>query len=231
MILKKELLIFGSGGALGKGVTNVLSRKDFNKIYLFDFKFDSEKTTNQLSQIIIEDLSDEGNVIKAFKSIKTDRSTFYFLYSTIGGYFGGKPARETGVEDFDRMININLKANFLIVKHFTNLVRNASGGSVCLTSAYVGSHPEANKAVYGASKAALSHLVRTLSEEGNKIRLSVNAIAPYVIDTQENRKWMNDTDIEQAMKTEEIGEFISSIFEKFNFISGNIFELKHRFNL
>ncbi len=34
-MMKKELLIFGSNGALGKGITDVMLQKDYDKIYLF----------------------------------------------------------------------------------------------------------------------------------------------------------------------------------------------------
>jgi NAD(P)-dependent dehydrogenase (short-subunit alcohol dehydrogenase family) len=73
-------------------------------------------------------------------------------------------------------------------------------------------------------------LVETLSSEGSKINLSVNAIAPFIIDTPANREWIKNADYSSWMKPEEIGELVSSLFENHNFISGNIIELKNRFN-
>lgn len=229
--MKRQLLIFGANGFLGRGVTDVLIEEDFKNIHLFDFKFDVKQSRPNLFQYLIKDLSIEENVVNAFSNIKVENDCYYFLYSTIGGFLGGKKLWETGVDDFERMISINLKANFLIAKHFSQIVKESSGGSICFTSAYVGGHPEKEKSVYGASKAAISHLVRTYSIEANQLKLSVNAIAPYVLDTPENRNWMKASDIEQAIKPEEIGKFVSAVFNNFNFISGNIFELKHRFNL
>ena len=227
----KELLIFGSNGALGTGVTEVLTKKDFNKIYLFDFKFDSESKDDRIKQSVIQDMSIEENVSKAFTNIQTAKEKHFFLFSTIGGFHGGVPLWETEVNDFDKMININLKTNYLIAKHFSRLVQNSAGGSICFTSAYVGNHPEQNKSGYGASKAALSHMVKSFAEEGKKIKLSVNAIAPYIIDTEANRNRMKKADYDDMMKPAEIGELVSSIFYNFNFVSGNIIELKLRFNL
>ena len=65
--------------------------------------------------------------------------------------------------------------------------------------------------------------------EGEKINLSINAIAPFIIDTPANRGWMKNANYERWMKPEEIGELINSLFDNFNFISGNILELKSRF--
>lgn len=229
--MNKELIIFGSNGALGTGVTKVLTKKDFGKVYLFDFKFNSDSNDDNIKQFVIQDLSVEENVIKAYTNIQPAKEKYFFLFSTIGGFHGGVPLWETDVNDFDKMININLKTNYLIAKHFSGLVQNSAGGSLCFTSAHVGSHPEKNKSVYGASKAALSHLVKSFSAEGKKLKLSVNAIAPYIIDTEANRSWMKKADFEDMMKPEELGELVDSIFSNFNFVSGNIIELKLRFNL
>lgn len=229
--MKKELLIFGANGFLGRGITDVLIEENFRNIYLFDFKFDTKQSQTNVFQYLIKDLSKEENVVDALSNIKVESDCYYFLYSTIGGFLGGKKLWETGVDDFERMIAINLKANFLIAKHFSQIVKESSGGSICFTSAYVGGHPEKEKSVYGASKAAISHLVKTFSIEASQLKLSVNAIAPYVLDTPENRNWMKATDLEKAIKPEEIGRLVSAVFENFNFISGNIFELKQRFNL
>ena len=111
------------------------------------------------------------------------------------------------------------------------LVKNSNSGSICFTAAYTGLFPENSKAAYGASKGALIHLVKSLAEEGKDINLSVNAIAPYIIDTPANREWMKNDDFENWMKPEEIGELIQSVFNNYNFVSGNIIKLRDRFKL
>jgi len=228
--MDKKLLIFGASGALGNGVTKSLLSKDYNEIYLFDFKFDDSYPDSRVKQFIVNDLSIEKNVMAALYEIKAYEKTKLFLYSTIGGFYGGTSIWETEEVDFDRMINMNLKTNFLIAKHFSALVKKSYGGSICFTSAYTGNHPEELKFSYGAAKSALNYLVKTLSLEGNSINLSVNAIAPFIIDTPANREWMKDANYSSWMKPEEIGELIHSLFQNYNFMSGNIIELAKRFN-
>jgi len=227
--MKNKLLIFGSSGALGNGVTEVFLKKNYDEIYLFDFKH-KEISYDKINRIIVNDLSEEKNVKEAFSFVKPDKDSVYYLFSTVGGFFGGKKIWETEVGYFDRMISMNLKTNFLIAKYFSILVRNSHSGSICLTSAYTGLFEEEGKAVYGASKAALIHLVKTLAEEGKEIKLSANAIAPFIIDTPSNREWMTNSDYEKWIKPAEIGEFVNSIFQNYNLVSGNIFKLKYRFN-
>lgn len=227
--MDRKLLIFGAEGALGKGVTKTLLQKNYEEIFLFDSRFDSKTTDPKIKQVIVKDLSVEKNVQQAFSNLDQDEKSSYFLFSTIGGYYGGITTWETEEIDFDRMIDMNLKANYFIVKKFAKLVKRCNGGSVCLTSAFTSIQPEALKFAYGASKSALNYLVKVLALEGEKINLSINAIAPFIIDTPANRGWMKNANYERWMKPEEIGELINSLFDNFNFISGNILELKSRF--
>ena len=228
--MKRELLIFGATGALGKGITDVMLRKNYDKVYLFDFKFEEEISSGKIPEkIVIKDLSVEKNVAEAFKKISPSKDTLFFLYSTVGGYAGGKSIRETDEEEWDKMMDMNLKANFFIAKYFARLIQNSAGGSICFTAAETGINPERKKAAYGTSKSALVHLVKTLSLEGEEIKLSANAVAPYILDTPANRKWMNKEDYHKMIKPEEIGEFADGLFKNFYFISGNIVRLSTRF--
>ncbi len=229
--MDKKLIIFGANGALGKGVSKTLLSKDYDEIYLFDFKFDASFSDSKVKQFTIKDLSIEKNVIASLFEVKTNEKTKLFLYSTIGGFYGGTSVWETEEVDFDRMISMNLKTNFFIAKHFSALVKKSYAGSICLTSAFTGNHPEELKFSYGAAKSALNYLVKTLALEGDSINLSINAIAPFILDTPANRDWKKNANYSSWMKPEEIGELVHSLFNHYNFISGNIIELKNRFNV
>lgn len=229
--MDRKLIIFGASGALGKGVVSTLIKKQFEEILLFDFKFDEKFTDKRIKTFQTKDLSIENNVLAAMFEIKTSEKTQIHLFSTIGGYYGGTNVWETEEEDFNRMINMNLKANFLIAKHFSALVKKSYSGSMCFTSAFTSLQPEKLKFAYGTSKAALNYLVKTLADEGKSINLAVNAIAPFIIDTPSNREWQKNADYSSWMKPEEIGELVYSLIENHNFVSGNIIELKHRFNI
>lgn len=227
--MKKELLLFGSSGALGNGVTEVFLRKKYDKIYLFDFKH-RERSGRNIKLITTKDLSVEENVRNAFAEITASKNTVYYLFSTVGGFFGGKKIWETEIGYFDRMINMNLKTNFLIAKYFSQLVKDSHSGTICLTSAYTGLEAEPGKAVYGIAKAAVVHLIKTLAEEGKEINLTANAIAPYIIDTPANREWLKEGKFDNWIKPDEIGEFVESVFQNYNIMNGNIYQLKYRFN-
>lgn len=229
--MKKELLIFGSNGALGKGVTNTLKTKDYDKIYLFDFHPDEKNSEPTTVHIKIEDLSIEENVKNAFSNVSASKETAFFLFSTVGGFSGGKTVWETELADWEKMMNMNLTTSFLIAKYFSLLVKESHSGSICYTAAYAALFPEKNKSAYSTSKSGIINLVKTLAEEGKDINLSVNAVAPYIIDTPANRQWMKDADFESWIKPYEIGELVHSLFNNYNFISGNILKLKNKITL
>jgi NAD(P)-dependent dehydrogenase (short-subunit alcohol dehydrogenase family) len=229
--MKKELLIFGANGALGKGITGVLTKKEFDKIYLFDINLDGLPASDKIKKITTGDLALEKNVTEAFSRISPSKENFFFLCTTVGGFAGGSYIWETDIELFDKMINMNLKSGFLIAKHFAKLVKESAGGSIFFTAAFTAVEPEIRKAAYGSAKAALIHLVKTLSQEGKEINLTANAVAPYIIDTSANRAWMKNTDYNGWVKPAEIGELINSVFYHFNFVTGNVINLTYRFKI
>ncbi len=228
--MKKELLIFGASGALGRGVTESMLKKNYDRIYLFDFNIEKENfKSEQVIKINSKDLSIEKNVEEIFAELNPSKETLFFLYSTVGGFAGGRTIKETGEDEWNKMMDMNLKSNFFIAKHFSKLVEKSAGGSICFTAAETGINPEAGKGSYGTSKSALIHLVKTLALEGNEIKLSANAIAPFIIDTPANRQWMKNDNYDKWVKAEEIGDLAHEIFRHFFFISGNIIRLTSRF--
>lgn len=230
----KIFLIFGSEGNLGKGITRSLEtllEKD-DIIYLFDRNFNeaANSSENKIIKISIDNLQIEDNVINALKMVDFNRLSNYFLISTIGGFSGGKTILESGPEELERLVNINMKISFLITKHFSKyLIENKLNGSILLTSATASLFPEKGKAFYGATKGALNSMIKSWSLELWDNGITINAVAPYILDTKENREWVDDKT--KLVSSEKIGKFIVSVFDNFHILTGNIFELWGTVNL
>lgn len=229
--MKRELLIFGSSGSVGKEAVKIFLQKNYDTVYLFQRNKNDINTSNKIKFNIIKDLTIEENVKDAFSIIEPDKNKLLFLFSTIGSFIGGKLFWNTDYDDLKKILNINLNSNFLILKYFAKKVEESAGGSACFTSGYSGIEPMENSSIYGISKAALNYLVKTSALEGKKINLSVNAVAPYTIDTEENRKWINKNKLDTLIKPEEIINIAESCFENFQSISGNIITLKERMKI
>jgi NAD(P)-dependent dehydrogenase (short-subunit alcohol dehydrogenase family) len=229
--MKKELLIFGAYGALGRGAAEVLIDKNYDHIYLCDRNPDNKISNPKITKIQTNDLTNEENVKEIFKDINADKGKSFFMFSTVGGFAGGKTIWETELSDFNRIMDMNLKTNFLLAKYFSKIVKDSHSGSIVFTSAYTGINAEPKKGIYGISKSALIHLVKTLAIEGKEINLTVNAIAPYIIDTSANREWMKDADHTGWIKPAEIGNLVNDLFNNYHFITGNVIRLTHRFKI
>lgn len=224
MITKKNFLLFGTSGRLGKYAIKFFLKEQYDKFYFFTRnEFELKSKNKNYEMIIVNDLSKEENVVEAFSKIKVEKDSSYFLLNTIGAYYGGKPISQIEYSSWQQMLDINLNVSFLIAKHFSKLVAQAKSGSICFISAQSSFVPESTRAAYNISKNALNYLVKTLSLEGKEINLSANAVAPYVIESPENLEWMSDKSL--MVKPAEICKAVSSIFENKNVMSGNIIQL------
>jgi NAD(P)-dependent dehydrogenase (short-subunit alcohol dehydrogenase family) len=92
-----------------------------------------------------------------------------------------RPLENTTEQDFDRSMNINFKGPFFLIQALLPLF--AKGASIVLTTSINANIGMPNTTVYGASKAALLSLARTLSGELASRGIRVNAISPGPIET------------------------------------------------
>lgn len=90
---------------------------------------------------------------------------------------------DTTVEDFDRIIGINLRGAWLCTKHAAPRMIERGGGAIVNMSSLGGLVAAAGTAAYGMSKAGIIHLSRITAAELRSANVRSNALLPAFVDT------------------------------------------------
>jgi NAD(P)-dependent dehydrogenase (short-subunit alcohol dehydrogenase family) len=87
------------------------------------------------------------------------------------------------LEEFDRVIALNLRATFDVLRTAGAMMTNRGSGSIILFSSIRAIASEPGQSIYGATKAGLESLVRTAAAEFGVHNVRVNAVRPGVVET------------------------------------------------
>jgi NAD(P)-dependent dehydrogenase (short-subunit alcohol dehydrogenase family) len=109
------------------------------------------------------------------------------LVHVLGGYAGGEPIDATDDATWDKMMNLNVRTAFNILRAVLPPMRRAKQGRIIAIGARSAVEPSAGLSAYCASKAALVSLIRTAALEGKEDGITANVILPGIMDTPSNR--------------------------------------------
>jgi 2-keto-3-deoxy-L-fuconate dehydrogenase len=98
------------------------------------------------------------------------------------GVSGGATVVDHTYPEWRRILSVNLDGAFLALRAAMRAMQGR-GGTIVATASAAGLKPELGTAAYGASKAALIHLVKVAAKEGAASKIRVNAIAPGGVET------------------------------------------------
>ena len=111
------------------------------------------------------------------------------------------PIHETSLEAFDKIMNVNVKAPFELMKLCFPFLRKSSSPSVINISSVGGISPESGLGIYSASKAALISMSKGFAKEWGDHKIRVNVICPGLIKTKFSEAlWSNEKIMESMMK-------------------------------
>ena len=102
-----------------------------------------------------------------------------------------KPVTETSVEDWDKVLNTNLRSAFLSVRTLFPFLSAGKGGAIVNVSSVHAVATSKEIAAYAASKGGMLALTRALAIELAKDNIRVNAVLPGAVDTEMLRAGLN----------------------------------------
>jgi len=109
------------------------------------------------------------------------------------------PIHDSSLEAYDKIMNVNVKAVFQLMKLCFPYLRQSSNASVINISSIGGVSPEEGLGMYSVSKAALISLTKAFAKDWGVHTIRVNAICPGVIKTKFSKALWNDDNIMQKM--------------------------------
>lgn len=169
------------------------------------------------------DLRDETSVRTFIESAEQEFGQVDFLVNIAGGYAGGKSIEEITLEEWEGMLDLNLKTTFLMTRGVLPLMKKRGFGRIINIAALPAVVPSAKKAAYAVSKRGVVALTELTHEEVKGSGITVNAIAPGIIDTEANRKTMGEKDAARWVTPAEISRLIQYLCsDDARPVSGNI---------
>jgi 3-oxoacyl-[acyl-carrier protein] reductase len=151
------------------------------------------------------DIGDPAAVAALWEEIDADSDTVVALVNN-AGIFGRQPALEMSVDEWDRVIAVNLRGTFLMSQAFARrVVRRSGEGAIVSISSGQAYRPGSTGVAYAASKAGISNLTRALAREWGPSGIRVNTVVPGLTDTAQPRAAKCDADFVAAAAANPIG--------------------------
>lgn len=226
----RTAIVTGGAKGIGKAIVDRFINEGYF-VYLIDMdRSEGEKFAASLKdsiQYIPLNIADEGGV-KTFFSTLQNQKVFIDVLVNNAGIIRDNVIWKMPSEDFDAVIEVNLKGTWLMCKYASEILKTQKSGRIINISsrAWLGNPGQSN---YSASKAGIVGLTRVLALELGRYGVYVNAIAPGLIDTPLTQKLPDDV-LEKLInaqptktigKPEDIANAVSFLAnEKTHFITG-----------
>ncbi len=191
----KNVIITGASRGIGKGIAEVFAKHGANVAFTYS---SSEAPALELEK----ELTDMGVKAKAYKSNAASFEESEALVAKVLEDFDGRIdvlINNAGItkdnllmrmseDDFDKVIEINLKSVFNMTKAVQRTMLKQRKGSIINMSSVVGVKGNAGQTNYAASKAGMIGFTKSVALELGSRNIRCNAIAPGFIETEMTEK-------------------------------------------
>ncbi len=181
----KVIIITGSGSGIGRSLTKVFAEHGC-KVVITDVSLEKALETKEIvdrfggSSIALRcDVSNEQNVMDMVDEAVSHFNTIDILINSAGIFSKHPlPVIELSVEEWDSIMNINLKGTFLCSKHVGKVLCEKREGVIINIASIAAKTPRMNLSAYSTSKAAIAQLTKITALEMAEYNVRVNALCP-----------------------------------------------------
>jgi 3-oxoacyl-[acyl-carrier protein] reductase len=186
----KTAIITGGSRGIGKGIAMVFAQHGANVAFTYS---SSVESANSLEK----ELSNYGVKVKSYQSNAADHKESQDLVENVLTDFGSIDVlvnnagitkdnllMRMGEEDFDKVIEVNLKSVFNMTKSVQRTMIKQRKGSIINMSSVVGLKGNAGQSNYAASKAGIIGFSKSIALELGSRNIRSNVIAPGFIETE-----------------------------------------------
>lgn len=175
----KIAVVTGAARGLGRAVARLYAQEGA-VVYALDMLGDEVATLSGEAGDIRPhqmDVTDANDVSATLAAIEAEAGRIDVLVNNAGIIFF-KPVEEVAVEDWDRLLAVNLRGPFLCVRAVAPGMKRRRSGAIINVSSNAGIVGGLDESTYCASKFGLEGLSRSLAQEFTPYNVSVNTITP-----------------------------------------------------
>ncbi len=182
----KVALITGGGRGIGRAIALRFAREGAAVMVTSRTASELEKVVQEIARAggkaanMAADVARESDVQKVVTATRSQLGPIDVLVNNAGIYGPLDTVENISPEDFDQVLAVNLRSAFLFTRLVIPEMKKRKAGTIINISSVSGKHAFAFNAAYGASKAGLLALTRTVAAEAAMDGVRVNALCPGV---------------------------------------------------
>ncbi len=211
-------MITGASKGIGRSISRSLAAKGIKVLLaarsekLLDILKNEIEGSGGFARVYPVDLRKDNDILKLFKQIKKDFNQLDILINNAGVVKSGNMV-DFSMEDFDMLIDINLRAVYYCCQQALKMMIPVRNGYIINLSSVVGIKGYSGQTAYGSVKHGVMGLTKALAAEVAEHTIKVSVILPGGVDTDLIREARPDLDSSVLMQPEDIADTVLYLLE------------------
>ena len=209
----KVAIVTGASRGIGRAISVALAQEAATVVLAARSIQKLQETADQVTKaggkadIVVTELTEEESIKNLIKTTGEKFSRLDILVNNAGVTHSAK-LEETATEDWQRCMEINARAPFILCREALPLLKKAEAGYIINIASVVGVKGYPLQSAYTSSKHALRGMTISLAEELRGSNIRVHLLCPGGVDTDLVQKVRPDIKKDELMQPEEIAELV-----------------------